>query len=166
MRKRILLLLGVLTLSVGISRGALADSIILGPHDFHPQSEDTDYEKNDLQIYMMPGSAESYFSAPVHLPQGAKVTSVVVFYYDDWGSGDLIVSFKKVNAYTAAETFMADWRSSGQVASRQVHKISPITGGNTIDNGGYVYRVMVLFEDPSAQTLVKLHAVKILYTTT
>lgn len=166
MSKRIFLFLGVIILSMGIPGAVLADSILLGPHDFNPLSENTDYVKNDLYIHMMPGSAELSFSAPVHLPQGAKVTSVVVFYYNDSNPGAFNVSLKKVNVYTGLETYMAEWHSSVQLPSRQFYKISPITGGNTINNGGYVYRVMVYFDDPSAQSLVKLYAVKIIYTTT
>ena len=157
---------GMVALLIGGPGILLADSILLGPNDFHPLSEDTVYEKSDMHIYLMPASSEYSFSAPVHLPQDARITSIVVFYYDDSGPENLIIALRKINVYTKTETFLATWASTGQTPSNQVYKITPITGGNRVDNGGYIYNVAADFSGSSAQTLLKLYAVKIIFTTT
>jgi hypothetical protein len=166
MKKIILLIIGISVLLVGISKVPLADSIMLGPYDFHPKEKDTVYSRNGLHMYLDPTSTSYEFFAPVHLPQDAIITSVVVFYYDAAAPEDLNITLEKVNKYNKAETTMADWSTSGQTFSDQIHKISPITGGNKVDNGGYIYFVTAFFSDSSAETTLKLYSVKIIYSTT
>ena len=141
------------------------DSIILSPADFNQNEDDNDYFFDTGSLYVRVGCTHRYFSAPIHLPQNAAVTSVVVFYMDNDINGNVQVNFYKKNAYTEALTPMASYTSSGASPSYQNHKIAPIVGGNRIDNGGYTYNCRVYFTNANADENVQLCYVKILYRT-
>jgi hypothetical protein len=166
MKKKILWMFGLTVLLIGVPSAVMADSLLLGPHDFHPVEEDTVYLRNELHLYLMPSSTSYGFFAPVHLPQNAKITSVVIFYYDGADPEDIHIYLEKINKYNKSGTTMADWNTLGQTFSDQIHKIFPIIGGNSIDNGGYTYYVKVSFSHSSGGANLKLYAVKIIYTTT
>ena len=137
-----------------------ADSLILGPADFHPQEEDALYVKYPDYMSLFPSSPEGWFSAPVHLPQGARITSVVVFYDDADVSHDIWIQFFRINAYNNNFVLMANWTTSGTSGGMTSHKISPVAGGKSIDNTGYDYSCIVNFQ-LGADTDLKLHKVKI-----
>jgi hypothetical protein len=140
-----------------------ADSYILSPADFLPNNEQTDYYAGLDYLNVKTTSTNYFFWAPVHLPDGAKITSVVVFYTDESATYNVSVTLFKKNLYTGSFTMMAHWISSSDSPSYQNHKISPITGGNTVNNGGYAYVLRCYFTSADAGYDVKLHKVKILF---
>ena len=140
-----------------------ADSLILSPVDFLPALSGTEYEAGNSSLVVKPASPFTGFWAPVHLPDGAKITSVVVFYRDSSAVGNMLVSLFKCNIYTESQDIMASWISSSDSLAYQNHKISPITGNNSVNNNGYCYMVLCSFTDASVGNQVKLHKVKILY---
>jgi len=57
-----------------------AYTIIYGTSLFTPSADDIDYFKTEKILYVNPNSPGNYFSAPVFLPQGSLVTSLVIFF--------------------------------------------------------------------------------------
>jgi len=165
MMKNIVLFFGFISLIVFYSSSAFSDSIILSPCDFNQAQDDNDYLLDLESLYVKSGSSTSHFYAPVHLPQNAQVTSVVLFYKDNHSSGNIQIKLLKINAYTEAEVEMAEFTSSGSSSERQTHKITPITGGYRINNTGYVYNCYLNFTDSSADDAVKVFLIKINYVT-
>jgi hypothetical protein len=146
-----------------IPKFAQADSIILSPSDFQPISDTQQYLIGPYYMYAVSGPLPMSFCAPVHLPDGAKLTSVVVFYYDMDSSGELGIEFLKVNAYTNDVVGLGFWTSSGTSGGFNSHKISPILVGNTVNNSGYTYSIHIYFTSTTAGPDVKLYKVKINY---
>ncbi|MCJ7695018.1 MAG: hypothetical protein MUO40_06270 [Anaerolineaceae bacterium] len=57
--------------------------VMLTAFDFQPRSMDTQWAYADgLELYN-PGIGQGIYIAPVHLPDGATVKQVVLYYYDD-----------------------------------------------------------------------------------
>ena len=141
---------------------ARADALVLSGADIVPTQDNTLYSKGNNYMYLGSGSPNNFFIAPVHLPQGAKVTSVVVFYEDSDATGALEVTMVKTNLYSGAYSVMATWESSGTPGLTS-YKISPILGGNTIDNNGYSYTFLLNFTSDSAGNNVRLYKIKVNY---
>ena len=89
MRKNVILFFGLISLIVFFPSRAVSDSIILSPCDFNQAQDDNDYWLDLESLYIKSGSSTSHFYAPVHLPQNAQVTSVVLFYKDNHSSGNI-----------------------------------------------------------------------------
>jgi len=143
---------------------ARADSVVLAPNDFFPLSDDALFQSSIDGLFVESGSPSGVFYAPVKLPEGAKITSVVLFYKDDSSSGNIEINLWKKNIYTLDNTMMATWTSSADTAAVPlIHKLSPIYGGNSVNNGGYFYIVRIQFSDPGAFADCMLYAVKIMY---
>ena len=141
---------------------AQADSLILGGADFLPLDYQVDYRTSYFYTYLNYQSVGSEFTAPIHLPDGARITSVVIFYDDSHAIGDLQVSMYKVNIYNNNDTVMAAWSSTG-TPGYTTHKIAPITGGNSINNTGYAYFAFLHFTSNLASVDVKMYKIKINY---
>ena len=144
---------------------ARADSLILSPSDFQAFDDAAIFESGSLYLYMKSGSGCDYFLAPLHLPDRARLTSIVVFYEDEDSAdvGNIAVFLTKINAYTNAQTVMAYWVSADTSGGFASHKISPIQGGNTINNRGYAYYFAVNFTSRSSDDKVKLYRIKVNY---
>lgn len=138
-----------------------ADSIVLSPSDFHPSYESVDFTKYIEYMHLNSGSPGNLFSAAVHLPDGVRITSVVVFYDDGDATRDLEITFFKTNVYTNNFFELAEWATSGTSGGFTNHKIAPISY-ELVDNNGYAYSISLLFDGGSTSTL-RLHKVKINY---
>jgi hypothetical protein len=140
----------------------LADSLVLTGADIVPVYSDTQYNKGNVFMYLENGSPSNLFIAPVHLPENAQVTSVVVFYGDFDPTGELSVNMWKTNIYTGASYPMGTWTSSG-TPGQTTHKIAPISYGVSINNSGYAYTFTLNFTSNTADTNVRLYKLKINY---
>ena len=139
-----------------------ADSIVISPPAFMPFNHNVLYESGWSWLNVESGSSTNVFMAPVYLPNGAQITSVVVFYTDVSATGNLQVQLIKYNIYTDSANYMAQWTSSTSSASYENVKLSPIYGGAIVDNGGYAYIVRCYFSATEGDN-IKLHKVKINY---
>jgi hypothetical protein len=139
-----------------------ADSLILSGADFVPVEDTTYYAKGTFFMYLKSGSPDRTFVAQIHLPQDARVTSMVVFYQDFDATGNLHIYLVKQNVYTQNYDDMVDWESSGTPGYTS-HKISPILAGNKIDNNGYSYTCELRFTSSTADVNVRLYKIKINY---
>ena len=147
-----LIFLGLLLFMAGISS---ADSIFLTAGDFDLIFDDTSggsYYRGD---YVQPQTDATYnhFIAPVHLPQGAQITSVVVRYYDNT-TGNITVRLVRRNMYSNVSQWMCDWDSTGASSGWQGHKITGLTYW-TVDNTGYGYFIWIYFSESSLSLRVE-----------
>jgi len=140
-----------------------ARALFLSPADFNQNQDENDYLLDSKYLYLKNGSSSRLFYAPIHLPQDAKITSIIVFYYDNHNPGNVTATLYKVNAYTEAVISLGTFTSSGVSGIVQSHKISPLIGGNKIDNGGYFYCLCLDFTNASAGENVRIYRVKINY---
>ena len=101
------------------------------------------------------------FYAPLFLPHGAQVTSVIVFFEDD-STQYIRVVLKRGNMYTGSTDTMCSWQSSSDTSGWQTHKISPISKG-IINTTGYAYYLCVVFSGSSELTELSILGVRINY---
>ena len=142
---------------------AQADSLMLTGSDFivgQPNNSGTNCYIG-WEVFNYTGADYRYFFAPVHLPTGAKVTSVVVYYEDD-STGYINIQMERRNMYSLVTQDMANWNTTGDMSGVQNHKISPIMYW-TINNEGYTYWMSLWFSDPNASVDLMIYGVKINY---
>ena len=144
-----------------------ADSLLIPSSAFNCNSgyDAQAYFYRLAYLAVFPGSTYRSFSAPVFLPDGARVTSVVVFYVDDSSAHHITVNMLRHNVYQNDSAFqnMANFTSSSDSAAWQSAKINPISY-NLINNGGYTYAMDIYFSGaPSFLTEMCVKAVKILF---
>jgi hypothetical protein len=142
---------------------ARADSYVVAGCDLFPTEEGAEYFCGYKYLRVDSTSSITQFTAAIHLPDGAKLTSVVLYYSDNDPSGEVAFYLKKVNKYTDADVTLqsgGSLNSGGALASR---KFSPIRNGNTINNGGYSYNVRVYFTGSTLGDSLKFHGFKINY---
>ena len=142
---------------------AQADSLMLTASDFIPgQPGDSGVDCYiGWTLYNHVGATYRYFFAPVHLPQGAQVTSVVVYYEDD-STGYIEVDLTRRNMYSLTVQDMTDWATTGDTPGLRNTKISPVLYW-TINNEGYVYFVYIYYSDADAGSDLSIYGVKINY---
>ena len=153
-----LIFLGLLVFLAGVS---LADSIFLTANDFdsiYDDNEGGSYYAGDY-LYPETDSTYNHFFAPVHLPQGAQITSVVVRYQDN-ATGYIRVRMVRRNMYANTSQWMCDWSSSGASSAWQGHKITGLTYW-TVDNSGYGYNMWIWFSESS--TSLRVEGIRINY---
>jgi hypothetical protein len=142
---------------------AQADSYMITASDFIPgQPDDSGLDCYiGWHLYNHSGATYRHFFAPVHLPDGAQITSVVVYYEDD-STGYISVELERRNMYSLTVQEMADWDTTGDTAGLRNHKISPILYW-TINNEGYVYFLYLYFSDGSAGSDLTIYGIKLNY---
>jgi hypothetical protein len=160
MKKLSLTTFGLLCAILLFPQMTQAYSILFGPSLFSPRTDDIDYFQDATILFVNPGSVDGYFTAPVFLPQGAKVTSVIVYYKDN--STELLqFEMKRLNIYDNLEELMfssytrgssSDWRRS--INTEIAHPF--------INNSSFLYYLSVLFSEGKGRILA-LRAVKIKY---
>jgi hypothetical protein len=149
---RILIFSCLLVFLSGIS---LADSIFLTASDFDLSKDDNkggSYYAGDY-LHAESGSTYNYFSAPVHLPHGAQITSIVVRYLDNT-TGYVHCEMQRRNMYKNFLQLMCSWSSSGELSAWQSHKITDLTYW-TVNNSGYGYIIWIYFSESSTSLLVE-----------
>jgi hypothetical protein len=136
--------------------------LVLGPADFLPAREDTDYFQNGYQIFSETGATYRDFVAPIHLPEDSRILKTVVFYVDNH-AGNVQVVLYRANLFTEAYNIISQWVSSGISTSRQTAKVYPNWAYNRIKNGGYTYYIGLTFLDSTAGSNISVFGIKIFY---
>ena len=139
---------------------AHAYSILFGTSLFTPRTDDIDYYKTEKTLYVHPNSPDNHFSAPVFLPQGSIMTSLVVFFWDN-SPAALEIRLKKVNVYNGDEVTLCTYATEGATPGWQSIKLSNIRR-NKVNNDGYIYAISLWFSSPVGNELA-FRAVKINY---
>ena len=147
-----LIFFGLFVIFSGISS---ADSIFLTASDFDLGYDDNDGGSYYAGDYLHPENDSTYnhFYAPVHLPHGAQITSIVVRYYDN-STGHVLVRMRRRNMYNNTSQNMCDWSSPGTSPDWQGHKIAGLTYW-TVDNSGYGYYIWIYFSENTSNLMVE-----------
>ena len=157
MTKRAIVFLGVLffLLPMLVHAGVL----ILGPADFQPYSDNNDYFMNSERLYSESGAIYRYFYAPVHLPDGAKITRVLISYYDNSASS-IEVSMFRMNIWGGNSQQMFSSSTTGEADyMRKDTVVGSTISYKWINGKKYIYSCRVYFS--SGGSNLKLYAVKI-----
>ena len=153
----------IIALVLFVAGVAQADSLMLAASDFIPaQPNDPGLDCYiGWHLYNYSGATYRHFFAPVHLPQGAQISSVVVYYKDNC-SGSVNIQLERRNMYTLTVQEMAEWDTEGEVDGLRNYKITPVLYW-TINNEGYCYWVYLYFNDSSAGEDLIIYGVKLNY---
>ena len=137
------------------------NTLMINASDFicgQDQARGTDFNSK-WYINNNPGATYRHFFSPVHLPDGAEVTSLIVFYKDN-SISSIKVQMTRNNMYSSTVQTMAEWTSSGQDGGWRTQKIQPIDYGG-INNDGYGYFVYLYFV--GADEELKVRGIRVNY---
>lgn len=145
---------------------AHGDFLTLYPPDFVSLGTNDPYVQAAVQIYVQTGSSTNqFFTAPLHLPDGAKITGATVFYYDNSASS-LYVWIGREKIYDGQQLTqnILTWSSSGaQDAWRNEKTTSVNWAYNTINNAGAIYYVQIGFPGGGDGASLRFVCVKVWY---
>ena len=128
----------------------------------YPESDEgVDFTReNTLELLSRPTYKPNYFYAPVVLPEGATVVSLVLFYQDNDTFSNMNFKLTRLNMYKQNELTMAEYTTSGSSWLDKKIKVTSINF-RIIHNGGYVYRLRAEFSRASSRLV--LYGIKIVY---
>ena len=134
-------------------------------------SSDFKAEHSSNSITVSGGNGGAYFDnayygnmvAPIHLPNGAKITGVTVWYIDTNPNED--ISFTLYGEYNnqGFYTSVASGTSTGSAGGYRSVNLT-VNGSNTIDNNAYAYQVNAFTHWPGNSSTFVVKGVKIQYT--
>jgi hypothetical protein len=160
MKKILILAIGLLCAITLFPQSSQAYSILFGPSLFSPRTENIDYFRDATILFVNPGSVDRHFTAPVFLPNGARVSSVVLFFKDN-SRAHLQFEMKRMNVYNNREDLMLSFDTEGNSPDWRRSFITRIAH-RTIDNSPFLYYFSVWFSDGDGRSLA-LRAIKIKY---
>jgi len=141
---------------------ASADSVMINASDFVCGEDHVAGVDFYCGWYLHNNIGATYrdFFAPVHLPEGAQITSLIVFYEDNSPSY-INVRMARNNMYTNTVQTMAEWNSTGQVNGWRTYKMYPVNYRG-ISNSGFGYVLYLHFG--SSDDELKIRGVRVIYT--
>jgi hypothetical protein len=134
---------------------------------FVPETSSTVFRTDTTGGVALLASTSSYMHAPVNLPDGARITSFVFYYYDNHDPGRMSASLVRNNYPNAgSRTYLASASSpSGVVAgSHYSYSSSTLPTPEVVDNGRYNYEIEVYWSAASTEANgLRLMGVKVVY---
>lgn len=150
-----------------------AEVLFLGPDSFEGWWTQPYYRISSDEITINPSSntfSNHDFTAPIQLPEGAKISSMVIFYMDNQSGSQLTAKIVRQNRYDGTQqTVISQWSSTdGSGTFRNTKTTSVNYQYNKIVNGACTYHVQISFvgigaTSPWDYSDVKLYGVKIFY---
>ena len=167
MPKRILLFI-VLVLFMAIYGFVNADSLLLGPECFGRQYSNTTVNISMAEITPFNGHDLYTLYAQIFLPEGAKITSMVVFYYDNNNYAEIRVGLYRRNLYDKlGQTIIPEWSSTDSATDPMITKRTNVNWAyNKILNRACTYHVKLTFYTismPIDFTNMQFYGLKIFY---
>lgn len=110
-----------------------------------------------------------YLTAPIQLPEGAKITSMVIFFMDNQSNSSLRVRVVRQNRYSGGQdTIISKWISTDGSDTYRLAKTTSVNYQyNKILNNSCTYHIAVSFRGgttgPYYYKDLKLYGVKIFY---
>jgi hypothetical protein len=141
-------------LALGVAPSATDPSLSVPSVAFAPYYDGMDYSTQPLKV----NSGLGHFRAPVYLPQGAVVTKLVVFGYDNLAGELYSVTLAKHVFTTNSEVVMAETVSADNPTNPQKNVDTTITDA-TITNNQATYFLTVYITEPG----LEVQGVKIVY---
>ncbi len=123
---------------------------------------------NGIAAYLRGPTGRGDLIAPVHLPHGAEITSITVYFHDSDGSEDVnFWLFRQLLGGTSVST-VASGASSGTPGNTSITQPPVSVPFGTIDNNAYTYKLRIELGYYNTSTfgsiLNKVYAVRITYT--
>jgi len=144
--------------------------LFIGPDNFIRQKSHSDAVIKAASIYIESWSIDTsfYFFAPVQLPEGAKISSMVVFFMDNQPDCAIKVELFRQNRYGGTQdTIIPVWTTTDDSATYRTHKLTNVDYSyNKILNNSCTYHVKVRFytgESVPDWSALKLYGIKIFY---
>lgn len=165
----------ILFLLMGILMCALllnGDVRFLGPDSFIGKVGGYPFYITSGCIYTNSSSTSGtnyVFSAPIQLPEGAKITSLVVFFMDKQSSSKFTVHMFRKNRYNGAlDTIIPEWSSTDSGDTYRIYKLTNVDYKyNKILNNSCTYHIQVkfvgIFGPLFNYTDIKVYGVKVFY---
>ena len=100
-----------------------------------------------------PGSNSYAYEAAVNLPHGAKITKVVVYYYDNSSTQDLWVALASINLDISIQNTMSFLSTSGADINKRVMEDTTISP-DTVDNQSVAYWIEVYIPGNQSTNLI------------
>lgn len=111
--------------------------VMVHPTAFIPMHSYWEYSIGIGGSLYNPGAGTSYYEAAVNLPNGAKITKVVVYYYDN-STQNMWVILAGINMDDSSLPILAFLETSGAAANNRVMESTSISP-DIIDNQSYAY---------------------------
>lgn len=126
------------------------------------------FESDNSFITVPDNAGGEKIIAPVHLPHGAVIEELTIYYMDN-DVNNFRISFLRKNLAGDNDNLL-DWESSGAVSSIRSETLRNFKGKETVDDENYSYRLLVDFDitpgemitDPG-QAKQRIYGVKIKY---
>lgn len=164
--KRVFFVCGSVFLLIFAPLAVRADELFLGPESFVPLHSSTLYDINasEYGIQMASGSPTYIFSAPIHLPQGAKITGYTVFYMDN-STSSMWFRMIRVVQYTGGwNEIFPYWYTAEETTTRQIVKKTDVNWTySEIRNEACTYNFYVSFQSAEEGANLRFYGVKIFY---
>ncbi len=128
--------------------------VMLHPTAFVPFQQTGEYSfAGGAGALYNPGSNSYAYEAAVNLPHGAKITKVVVYYYDNSSTQDLWVALATINLDTSVQSTMAFLSTAGADINKRVMEDTTITP-DTVDNQSNAYWIEVYIPGNQSTNLI------------
>ena len=157
------LILGVFFLFFLLPLLVHADVLILGPADFLPYADNCNYSMNGRYIYSALGASCRSFYAPIHLPDGAKISRVLISYYNN-STTYTEVDMHRMNIWSGSvQTMFSSYTYGGADQIRKKTVVGSTISYKWINGLKYIYYLKLYFNKSGSD--LRLYAVKIEYST-
>ncbi|HEX8061045.1 MAG TPA: hypothetical protein VF473_08930 [Cyclobacteriaceae bacterium] len=100
------------------------------------------FEDNNTYITSLNKADGTSFIAPIHLPDGATIQKITLYYMDREATNMIMNVYRRPFA-GANEAIISTWTSTGTSTTIQNAVQTPLIGKDIIDNSTYSYRVVV-----------------------
>ena len=135
---------------------------VISPADFAPRNMGGEWNIRPEYLKGACSPAISYYTAGVHLPHGAVITSFKVYWFRDDGAASGDADLFRNELGNANEVTMA---SADSDVATGYHSVEDTTINNaTIDNSGYTYDVEITFNPNDSDDDVWIEGIVITYT--
>lgn len=145
----------------GVQGGGGAGYLSIAGHTFVPEGSSTVFKTNAAGGVAVTGSSSRYMHAPVHLPDGAQVSGIRFYYYDNQALEDMTARlFRNNDANVGARTTLALVAPSGATGYGDIY--AAVSPASVIDNGRYNYEIEVNWSAGSSD--LRVMGVTVYYT--
>ena len=151
----------------GSVQGGGGNALSIAGDTFVPESSSTVFQTNAASAVAVKAATDPYMHAPVNLPDGAQITSLVFYYYDNNDPGYMTARLIRNNDPVIGDRDALAWPSSPTgVAAGSHYSYSSYTLSTpeVVDNYRYNYEVEVYWSAASTEANgLRLMGVKVVY---
>ncbi len=153
----------------------LSQYVMIDPSDFtnlrRSDKKDKDniivFDDNSAYVTTIKKDEGPQIIAPLHLPQGATIEQVTLYYMDREPNNIVFNVFRKIPT-GGNQNIINTWTSTGNSGAIQTSVHNPIVGNEVIDNNTYSYRIVINLDqttdvNDSNDANLRVYAVKIKY---